>query len=704
MGALASIKARVIAAVEAAWASSESRRNAYARITYGDPTLGVSVTVDGVPYPVGQGWQPKPGAEYEDAGGPAAQATYFAEYLHRLHVTTTDPGVNDDESVHFDPGSLWVNEAAGSAYLCLDATNGAAVWLSVGGGGGGGTNHAGLTSLGWTSSGHTGTADTLAGFDGAGLASVYTLPLAVTYGGTGGTTPTTARAALDAAPDDAQYLVIAPHAELANALVFDANPASLLAVTLAPGSALMGLFLPNQRIAARNTAGTGQAEAVTIDQLLDWLTNTQGSILYRSVAGWAALAPGTSGHFLKTNGAGANPSWASAGSFSHTTLSDLPWASSGHTGTVSTLAAFDGLGAAAYVALPLSVANGGTGGTSQATARAGIAAAPLSAAYVTIGTDAELPNERALTQGSGITITDGGAGMPVTIATTIAPASRLTYNADGINWQTWTRPSGHTMMEIRLYGGAGGGGGGATGAGGTDRRGGGGGGQPAFSTWIGPAKWANLYFLVGRGGLGGLATLAGAAGEITYCSTVTGQTGLDYLLGRSGQAQAGGGSAGGIGTGGTGGAAGSAPTSDNVGRYCRYGTFAHFAGLIGGAGASTSPGQINPANTSAPITAGAGGGGVSAANAAVAGGNVAATNTTVAVAGGLTGGGNGNPGVTDAFGLQFTGGSGGGGNSVGTGGTGGAGNKASGGGGGGGGITGGPGGLGGDGWAEICSW
>jgi hypothetical protein len=52
----------------------------------------------------------------------------------------------------------------------------------------------------------------------------------------------------------------------------------------------------------------------SIQTLLDGISNTQGSILYRSASAWSALAPGTSGYFLKTNGAGANPTWASTSS------------------------------------------------------------------------------------------------------------------------------------------------------------------------------------------------------------------------------------------------------------------------------------------------------------------------------------------------------------------------------------------------------
>lgn len=39
-------------------------------------------------------------------------------------------------------------------------------------------------------------------------------------------------------------------------------------------------------------------------------SSTQGSVLYRGASTWAALGPGTSGNFLKSQGASANPTWA----------------------------------------------------------------------------------------------------------------------------------------------------------------------------------------------------------------------------------------------------------------------------------------------------------------------------------------------------------------------------------------------------------
>lgn len=73
-----------------------------------------------------------------------------------------------------------------------------------------------------------------------------------------------------------------------------------------------------QIIAGAGMDGGGPLSSnVTLDadvqEILDQITNVQGSILYRGAAAWAALAPGTSGHFLKTNGAGANPAWAAGG-------------------------------------------------------------------------------------------------------------------------------------------------------------------------------------------------------------------------------------------------------------------------------------------------------------------------------------------------------------------------------------------------------
>ena len=66
----------------------------------------------------------------------------------------------------------------------------------------------------------------------------------------------------------------------------------------------------NSRILGRATAGAGDVEELTESQLLDFISSTRGVVLYRGASGWAALSPGTSGYVLKSNGAGADPSYA----------------------------------------------------------------------------------------------------------------------------------------------------------------------------------------------------------------------------------------------------------------------------------------------------------------------------------------------------------------------------------------------------------
>lgn len=79
------------------------------------------------------------------------------------------------------------------------------------------------------------------------------------------------------------------------------------------------------RILGRKTAGSGDTEECTLSQVLDFVGSAaQGDILYRGASDWARLAAGTSGHFLKTQGAGANPTWAAqtGGTYNYIFLRD----------------------------------------------------------------------------------------------------------------------------------------------------------------------------------------------------------------------------------------------------------------------------------------------------------------------------------------------------------------------------------------------
>jgi hypothetical protein len=61
-----------------------------------------------------------------------------------------------------------------------------------------------------------------------------------------------------------------------------------------------------------NIAGsTAPAIPNTLSNYLDHVlgTTTRGTLLFRGAAGWIALLPGTSGYYLQTSGAGADPTW-----------------------------------------------------------------------------------------------------------------------------------------------------------------------------------------------------------------------------------------------------------------------------------------------------------------------------------------------------------------------------------------------------------
>jgi len=78
------------------------------------------------------------------------------------------PGVTDDSANGFVIGSAWVDTTPNPdvLYICTSATTGAATWVRVSTV----TAHTALTSLGWSSSGHTGTVTSVAAFDGTGAA------------------------------------------------------------------------------------------------------------------------------------------------------------------------------------------------------------------------------------------------------------------------------------------------------------------------------------------------------------------------------------------------------------------------------------------------------------------------------------------------------------------------------------------------------
>jgi hypothetical protein len=69
----------------------------------------------------------------------------------------------------------------------------------------------------------------------------------------------------------------------------------------------------NQTLKSNISGGSATPADNTLTAILDnILSSSRGTIIYRGVAAWSALAPGTAGNFLQTAGAGADPSWQAA--------------------------------------------------------------------------------------------------------------------------------------------------------------------------------------------------------------------------------------------------------------------------------------------------------------------------------------------------------------------------------------------------------
>lgn len=65
-----------------------------------------------------------------------------------------------------------------------------------------------------------------------------------------------------------------------------------------------------QKILARKTLSTGTVEECSMSEILDFISSTQGVIVFRGTTGWNALSPGTAGQFLTSGGASADISWS----------------------------------------------------------------------------------------------------------------------------------------------------------------------------------------------------------------------------------------------------------------------------------------------------------------------------------------------------------------------------------------------------------
>lgn len=164
--------------------------------------------------------------------------------------------------------------------------------------------------------------------------------LANISGGSAAPTPTTLTAFIDSAIGNTQgnllyrnassWVVLAPGTSgqflqtagaAANPLWANGNAGTVTSV--ATGTGLTGgtittsgtislAAIANNNLLANTSGGSAAPVATTLTGLIDSaIGNVQGDILYRNATGWVILAPGTSGQFLQTQGAAANPQWAS---------------------------------------------------------------------------------------------------------------------------------------------------------------------------------------------------------------------------------------------------------------------------------------------------------------------------------------------------------------------------------------------------------
>ena len=85
----------------------------------------------------------------------------------------------------------------------------------------------------------------------------------------------------------------------------DTQPDTIVAtgiIALAP--------VADRTVMANTSGGAAPPVAMTLTALFDAVvSNARGTVFTRTIAGWAGLAPGTNGYFLRTNGSGADVSW-----------------------------------------------------------------------------------------------------------------------------------------------------------------------------------------------------------------------------------------------------------------------------------------------------------------------------------------------------------------------------------------------------------
>lgn len=244
---------------------------------------------------------------------PVARGGFAA--IHKINGTAA-PTSADDSDDGYGPGSVWVDTTNDRAYVCVDATVAAAVWVYIG------------NTTGWQPLDATLTA----------LAGVTTAANKLIYSTASDTFTTTDFSAFGRTlVDDADASAARTTLGLVigtNVQAYDADLAAIAGLTSAADKGIQftgvgtaatydltsfakTLLDDASASAARTTLGLVigtdvQAQNAYLADIAA-ITPSQGDVLYFNGTDWVRLAAGTSGYFLKTQGVGANPMWDAAG-------------------------------------------------------------------------------------------------------------------------------------------------------------------------------------------------------------------------------------------------------------------------------------------------------------------------------------------------------------------------------------------------------
>jgi hypothetical protein len=271
--------------------------------------------------------------------------------IHKLNGTTA-PTTTDDSDSNYAVGSLWIDTTNDRAYICVDSTSTAAVWVYVG------------NTTGWQ-------------------------------------------------PLDATLTALAGVTTAANKLIYATGSDTFATTTLLDDA---------DATTARSTLGliigtNVQAWDADLDALAA-ISGVQGDVIYHNGTAWVRLGAGTSGHFLKTNGAAANPEWASA-----TTTDAELLALAGLTSAADKLPYFTGSGTAAladFTSFARTLLDDADAATARTTLGLGTANTPQFT-----GIEVGHASDTTLTRSSAGIIAIEGVTVPLNSITSIHTAQQI---------------------------------------------------------------------------------------------------------------------------------------------------------------------------------------------------------------------------------------------------------------------------------------